>query len=283
MTAHPDPQPFLDAAEAVARRAGELLRVAYRQPRRIDYKGAVNLVTQADRESEALIIRALRNQFPGTAVLAEESGTHMASGDLIWLVDPLDGTNNFAHGFPMFCVSIALWDAEGPLVGVVYDPLRDECFCAARGRGATLNGRPIHVSDNQPLRRGLISTGFPYERSVAADNNTAAISAFLHRALDVRSNGSVALDLAFVACGRLDGYWERGPEPWDVGAGLLLVTEAGGMVSRYCGETRLTAMLQGRDYVASNGLIHAEMLAVLREVYDLGEDGNFKLKDAQAT
>jgi myo-inositol-1(or 4)-monophosphatase len=264
----------------IARRAGALLREAYSQPHHIDFKGEVNLVTQTDRDSEALIVEALTAEFPGTAILAEESGAQPGSNGLTWIVDPLDGTNNFAHGYPVFAVSIALWASDGPLAGVVYDPLRDECFCAARGQGATLNGEPTRVSPTQSLLHSILATGYPYDHHTALDANTAASSAFLRRAQDLRRSGAAALDLAYVACGRLDGFWEMGLDPWDVGAGLLLVREAGGMVSRYNGDPDLAAMLHGHNHAASNGLIHGEMLAALRDVYDFADDGSFTLKQA---
>lgn len=280
MTTLPDPSSILPSIESIARRAGAVIREATSHPRRIDFKGEVNLVTQTDRDSEALIVEALTAEFPGAAILAEESGTQPGTNGLTWVIDPLDGTNNFAHGHPVFAVSIALWAGDGPLAGVVYDPLRDECFSAARGHGATLNREPVRVSSTRRLLESLLATGYPYDHHTALDANMAASSAFLRRAQDLRRSGAAALDLAYVACGRLDGFWELGLDPWDVGAGLLLVQEAGGRVSQYNGDPDMAALLHGHNHAASNGLIHSEMLATLRDVYDFADDGSFTLKQA---
>ena len=256
----------LGIVRSIAHAAGDLLREAYQQPRQIDYKGAVNLVTQADRAAEAAIVMKLQEEFPGYAILAEESGK-VAGSNLVWVVDPLDGTNNFAHGFPVFCVSIALLDREEPIVGVTYDPLRDECFSAIRGGGAFLNRKEMHVSGVPDLHHGLLATGFPYDRLTAADNNSKAFAMFLRHAQGIRRAGSAALDLAYVACGRLDGFWEMRLHPWDVAAGVLLVREAGGMVTSYSGHDDNEPILNGDNIVATNGLIHDDMVQVLQTVY----------------
>jgi myo-inositol-1(or 4)-monophosphatase len=258
-----------ETVEGIARKAGEGLRAAYARPRKIDYKGDIDLVTQADLEAEAAIVSALQAHFPAHAILAEESAgsVHEASTPT-WVIDPLDGTTNFAHGFPVFAVSIALIDSREPLVGVVYDPLRDELFSAARGHGAALNGTTIRVSQIDALRRALLATGFPYDRHVAEDNNTDSFRLFIRRSQGVRRAGAAALDLAYVACGRLDGFWELRLHPWDVGAGILLVREAGGVVTDYAGSPGSDLLLQGAQIVASNGHIHAEMLGVLHELYE---------------
>lgn len=262
-----------DIAKAIAIVAGNSLRDSYHRPRKIDYKGDIDLVTQADRDAEATIVAALRERFPSHAILAEESAKHtLEDNALTWVVDPLDGTTNFAHGFPVFAVSIALIDGGDPLVGVIYDPLRDELFAAARGRGATLNDTPIRVSPVDALRRALLATGFPYDRHVAEDNNTESFCRFIRRAQGVRRAGAAALDLAYVACGRLDGFWEFRLHPWDVGAGILLAHEAGGLVTDYAGNSDGGLPIQGEQIVASNGLIHAEMIDVLRELYAYRED-----------
>lgn len=257
----------LRRSEVIARRAGELLRAQYSQPRQIEYKGAVNLVTQADHAAEELIISSLAEEFPDHAVVAEEGREITADSGLTWLVDPLDGTTNFAHGFPVFAVSLALRDPEGILLGVVYDPLRDECFTAARGQGAHLNEAPIHVSATPELGQALLATGFPYDRQTAEDNNVAAFGVFLRRSQGIRRAGAAALDLAYTACGRLDGFWEMRLKPWDMGAGLLMVREAGGRVSTYDGDDRDDTIMQTARIVASNGLIHAGMLSTLHEIY----------------
>lgn len=245
--------------------AGEGLRAAYTQPRQVEYKGEVDLVTPTDRASEALIASSLRHAFPDHAILAEEGGGTAGGNGLIWLVDPLDGTTNFAHSFPVFAVSMALRGPEGLLVGVVYDPLRDECFTAARGQGAWLNGRPIHISDCLMLDKALLATGFPYDRRTVEDNNVAAFGVFIRRCQGIRRAGAAALDLAYVACGRLDGYWEMRLKPWDVSAGALLVREAGGMVTDYQGQAH--EVLDGHNIIASNGRIHNELILTLSEIY----------------
>lgn len=269
---------MLDFVIDTAYRAGELLREAYDRPRHISYKGEVNLVTETDIAVEELIIGTLREAYPEIGVLAEESGESGENGSLRWLIDPLDGTNNFAHALPVFCTSIALRDAEGPLLGVIYDPLRDECFSAVRGQGAALNGQPLHVSDAPKLMQGMLGTGFPYVRQTTTDNNAEAVAHFLRRAQGIRRMGSAAIDLAYVACGRLDGYWEWGINPWDVTAGILLVQEAGGQLSTYAGGPIDELQMERMNVVASNGLIHGEMLDTLADVYDFGENGDFTLK-----
>jgi myo-inositol-1(or 4)-monophosphatase len=260
---------ILETAEAIARSAGARLREACSQPRHIEYKGAVNLVTQADRASERYIVSSLREAFPAHAVVAEEGNDHDGTSNLTWLIDPLDGTTNFAHGFPVFAVSMTLRDAEHILVGIVYDPMRDECFTAIRGHGAMLNGRPIHVSTVPKMEQSLLATGFPYDRQTAEDNNTRALGVFIRRCQGIRRAGAAALDLAYVACGRLDGYWEMRVQPWDVGAGILLVREAGGEVTSYEGDGRDAAILAAGKVAASNGLIQREILATLEEIYPL--------------
>jgi myo-inositol-1(or 4)-monophosphatase len=258
----------LKSAESIARSAGALLREAHRQPRQIEHKGTViDLITQADLASEKAIVDALREQFPDYAILAEEGGEVGGGNGCIWMVDPLDGTTNFAHAFPVFSVSIALRSAEGPLLGVVYDPLRDECFTAARGQGAALNGQPVRPSSTSSLGQALVATGFPYDRHTAEQNNAEAFVVFVRRTQGVRRVGSAALDLCYVACGRLDGFWEMRLNPWDVTAGALIVREAGGMITNYAGEPDHELALSGKQIIASNGPIHDAMVATLGEIY----------------
>lgn len=258
----------LATAEQIAQAAGHLLRKAFHRPREISYKGEVNLVTQADRDSEAVIVSALREHFPDYAILSEEGDNYgLSNRGLTWVIDPLDGTTNFAHGYPLFAISIALLGQEGLLIGVVYDPLRDELFSAARGQGATLNGVPMQVSQIGALQQSLLATGFPYDRHTAEDNNTVSFARFIRLAQGVRRDGAAAMNLAYVACGRLDGFWELRLHPWDVMAGILLVREAGGIVTAYDGGPDDALALQGEQIVASNGHIHGEMIAVLRELY----------------
>ncbi|MGF1506670.1 MAG: inositol monophosphatase family protein [Anaerolineae bacterium] len=257
-----------EQAQRIAREAGALLLEEYDKPRQINHKGRVDLVTQADGASEQLIVERLQAAFPDHRIVAEEEG-EVAGGDLTWYVDPLDGTTNFAHGFPVFAVSMALVQAGEPVVGVIYDPMRDELFAAERGGGAYLNGKAIFVTGAATLEDALIATGFPYDHLTAEDNNTRALSVFLRRVQGLRRAGAAALDMAYVAAGRLDGYWEMRVKPWDVAAGVVLVREAGGMVSTY--EGRRTSLFEGEMRIAaSNGRIHEEMLDVLKEVYNGG-------------
>lgn len=253
---------FLEAAVAAARAAGALLREHVDGARQIDYKGEINLVTEMDRRSEQIVVRSLHAAFPDHGFLAEEGTSIENDSPFRWIIDPLDGTTNYAHGYPNFSVSIAL-EREGELmVGVVYDPMRDELFTAAKGGGAQLNGRPLRVSTAQTLIRSLLATGFPYDRATSEKNNLNYFHALLMASQEVRRCGSAALDLCSVAAGRLDGYWELKLHPWDVAAGTLIVREAGGMVSDLSG-TRFS--IHDREILASNGRIHAMMIEVLRE------------------
>ncbi len=254
----------LRVAVEVAHEAGALLRERFGHVQRVAFKGEVNPVTEADAEAEALILARLRGAFPDHRFLAEEGGGDewREPGPPIWLVDPLDGTNNFAHGFPHIAVSLALVDRGEPVVGVIYDPLRDETFAACAGGGATLNGEPIRVSQVRRLADAFLATGFPYDRRTAPDNNVARLDHFLRRSQGVRRAGTASLDLAYVACGRFDGFWEIRLKPWDVAAGVLLVREAGGRATDFAGTPDC---LSGEEIVASNGLIHDEMLRVIRE------------------
>lgn len=273
-----DLQRMLFFAVDLAHEAGALLKDAYAKPRQIDFKGSVNLVTQADHAAEELIVTRLQKHTPDYGILAEERGLVNEQTAFQWLVDPLDGTNNFAHGFPVFAVSIGLQYEGEPLLGVIYDPLRDECFSAAKGTGARLNDKPIRVSSIAQLEQGLLATGFPYDRQTTEDNNSQAVAAFLRKGQGIRRAGAAALDLAYVACGRLDGYWEQRLNPWDIAAGLVIVREAGGMITPYSGKFDDAPVLRGENVVASNGLIHDAMLAVLDSVYIYTDSGMPQLK-----
>ncbi len=253
---------FLNVAEQLAREAGALLREGYANAGVIEHKGVLDLVTEFDRRSEALILSGLRQAFPDHGVYAEESGRSAHTSDYEWLVDPLDGTTNFAHAFPVFAVSIALTRRGQLRVGVVYDPLRDELFCARAGQGATLNGRPLQVSPQAELGQALLATGFAYDVRTNPHNNFAEFQQFHLRAQAVRRAGAAALDCAYVAAGRLDGYWEFRIKPWDVGAGALLVQEAGGRATTTAGAE---AFLGEPSILVSNGRLHDQMLRVLRE------------------
>ena len=255
--------PSLERRVAVdaARAAGRLLREHVDEPRRIAYKGRpTDLVTEMDGRAEALIVERLRRAFPDDAILAEELGAAPGPSGRRWLVDPLDGTTNYAHGLPIFAVSVAL-EREGRVeLAVAYDPTRDELFVAERGAGATLNDVPLAVSGTATLGESLLVTGFPYDIRTTTDTNLPEYAAFSVRARAVRRLGSAVLDLAYVAAGRFDGYWELRLGPWDVAAGVLLVEEAGGRVTDL-EEGPLD--LDAPRVVASNGLVHPELLTVL--------------------
>ncbi len=259
---------FLEVAMQAARAAGAILLEEAGRPVEISYKGDVDLVTQADRRSESEILGILRREFPLHAIVAEESGSSggapvgEAAARWVWYVDPLDGTTNFAHGYPCFCVSISLADAGEPVIAVVFDPTRDELFTARRGAGALLNGRAIHVSPVASLSRGLLATGFPAHKRMQ-NPNIHYYWDFTLRSHGVRRDGSAALDLCSVACGRFDAFWEFGLKPWDTAAGILLVEEAGGMVTEMDGGPYA---LGGKSTLASNGAIHHQMIHVARAV-----------------
>lgn len=250
-------------ATRLAREAGAIQRERYETAIRIDTKSAsIDLVTEVDHACEALIIEGIHASRPDDAILAEEGGGEDTQGaEWRWIIDPLDGTMNYAHGYPRFCVSIGIERAGEPTLGIVYDPLLDECFSATGGEGATLNGRPIRVSDETEIGRSLLATGFAYDVHRSADDNVDHFAHFVKRARGLRRDGSAALDLCYVAAGRFDGFWELKLHPWDVAAGNLIVEEAGGRTSDFQG-ARSTG--DGRQTVASNGRIHDAMIDVLR-------------------
>lgn len=253
---------MLNFAIETARDAGRVLLEKFGRIETVTKKGDINLVTEADLASEALIVERIKSHFPRHAILAEEAGNAVVTGENgghKWIIDPLDGTTNYAHGYPCFCVTIAL-EHEGEIVlGVTYDPTRDELFTAEKGRGATLNGKPIRVSRTDELGNALLVTGFPYDIK-HREQFARHLTEFLLSSRGVRRDGSAAIDLAYVACGRFDGFWEEGLNPWDVAAGKLLIEEAGGTVSYYDGSP---FSIYTPPIVASNGTIHAEMLNVL--------------------
>ncbi|KAF0216539.1 MAG: myo-inositol-1 [Geobacteraceae bacterium] len=252
---------YLDTAVRAARAAGELQRERLWKEHDIEFKGEVNLVTEVDRKCEELIVRAIRYNFPDHDILAEESDYGALRSSFKWIIDPLDGTTNYAHGFPWFAVSIAL-EIEGEvMLGVIHHPMMGELFTAVRGEGALLNGKPIQVSRREPLKGCLLATGFPYDRTWDNENNFDNFLNFQMAARAVRRAGAAALDLAYVAAGRLDGYWECKLKPWDVAAGQLMVIEAGGRVTNHAGEP---FSIYDHRILASNGLIHEEMAAVLQ-------------------
>ncbi len=246
----------------IAQRAARILCEGFGGRVPAEHKGLFDLVTEYDRRSEALILREIKEAFPQDRVLAEESGASGAAGERIWYVDPLDGTTNYAHGFPVFAVSIALADREGLRLGVVYDPTRSEVFWGERGRGAFLNEERLRVADAAELRESLLVTGFPYDVWSNPVNNLDNYAKFAVRSQGVRRLGSAALDLAYVAAGRLDGFWELRLSPWDLAAGSLLVQEAGGEVTDVDGgPLRLTDF---SSVLAANRQLHPRILEVLR-------------------
>jgi myo-inositol-1(or 4)-monophosphatase len=251
------------AALSAARRAGEVLRAGFGTEHAITYKGEVDFVTEVDTEAERVIREELLGTFPTHGMLAEEGGELAGEEDARWIVDPLDGTTNYAHGLSIFCVSIALERAGEVVLGVVHDPMGEETFVAEQGRGSTLNGEPIRVSSTDELLRALIATGFPYDRAELPE----ALELFGRLAASTRGMrrlGSAALDLCYVAAGRLDGYYERGIWPWDLAAGSVIVEEAGGKLTNYRGDV---LDLAGREIMASNGRLHSAMMRLI------GEDG----------
>jgi myo-inositol-1(or 4)-monophosphatase len=251
-------------AHAAARRAGTLIRARHRERQEVSFKStAVDLVTQVDREAEALIVGMIREAFPDHAIVAEESESSRVSGGPCWYIDPIDGTTNFTHGYPVCAVSIALAEGEELRFGLVHDPLREETFSAVKGDGARLNGFPIGVSEAASLDQALLGTGFPYDRRERADFYLAFVGAALRRARDIRRAGSAALDLCYVACGRLDGYWEWNLHAWDTAAGAVILTEAGGRITDFSGSSH---RLGDPDTAASNGRIHDELLQMLGDV-----------------
>ncbi len=248
--------------ETVAREAGTLLKDRLHDRHTIGYKGDINLVTEADRLSEALIIDRISRTFPGHDVLAEESSETRNGSGFRWIIDPLDGTTNYAHGYPIFCVSIALEVAGERVLGVVYNPMLDEMFVAEKGRGAFLNGRPIRVSATAEMSKCLLATGFPYDIRCSTDNNLDLFAALAVQVQAIRRAGSAALDLAYVAAGRFDGFWELKLHPWDTAAGCLLVEEAGGVVTDLQGGV---FTLDAPHVVAANDLIHPQLLEALKK------------------
>ena len=255
---------YLETAMEIAREAGALLANFFERRIPFELKGDFDLVTEADRASEKLVVERLRTHFPSHGIVAEEGGGHESPSEFRWYVDPLDGTTNFAHGFPIFNVTLGLARAGEIIAGVIYDPIRCEMFAGERGSGAWLNNRRIHVSKAQRLADSLASTGFP-SRKRHQNVNIHFYHQMAMASHGVRRTGSAAIDLAYVACGRLDAFWEFGLKPWDMAAGILLVTEAGGRVSDMNGASH---RIPGSDHLlADNGLIHDEIVGLFSEVF----------------
>ena len=253
-------QQFIDTAVEAARIAGKYQRYRFESALKVALKGDKDLVTEVDQESERLIVGHLLSSFPEHTIVAEEGEYQPGDTSFRWIIDPLDGTTNYAHGFPWFCVSIGLESAGELVAGVIFNPMHNELFTATKGGGAYLNGRRLQVSTRFPLQNTLLGTGFPYDCASDPANNFADFITFQKAARGIRRAGAAALDLAYVAAGRLDGFWELKLKPWDVAAGVLLVREAGGTVTTFDG-TGYDVFNQ--RIVASNGLIHAEMVAIL--------------------
>jgi len=244
----------------LARKAGALLKEQFNQKHEINYKGDINLVTEADKMSEDLIIAAISRKFPDHGILSEESPMITGAGKLRWIIDPLDGTTNYAHGYPVFCVSIALENEGEIILGVIYDPMREEMFVAVRGEGAYLNDKKLAVSRTDNISRSLLATGFPYDIRESKENNLDYFNSMAINVQAIRRAGAAALDLAYLAAGRFDGFWELKLKPWDTAAGCLMVEEAGGLASNVFGEKW---SIFSPHVLASNGLIHGQMIEVL--------------------
>jgi myo-inositol-1(or 4)-monophosphatase len=257
-------QQMKDIAVKLAREAGALLIEKFNQSIAISYKGDINLVTEADKMSENLIIAAIQQHFPGHAILAEESPA-IPGSSMRWIIDPLDGTTNYAHGYPVFCVSIALEKDGVIILGVIYDPTRRDTFIAVRGDGAYLNGKRLASSKTADLNRSLLATGFPYDIRESKENNLNYFSTMAKEAQAIRRAGAAALDMAYVAAGRLDGFWELKLQPWDMAAGCLMIEEAGGKITEISGSSW---NILSPDILASNGRIHEQMIAVLQRADD---------------
>jgi myo-inositol-1(or 4)-monophosphatase len=256
--------PILETAVEIAREAGALVANYHQRHIPFESKGEFDLVTEADRASEKLIVERLCNHFPTHGIVAEEGGGHTSPSEYCWYIDPLDGTTNFAHSFPMFCISMGLERAGEPILGVVYDPTRQELFTAERGAGAFLNNRRIHVSAAAKISDSLASTGFPSRKR----HHNINIHFYYQLAMashGVRRTGSAALDLSYVACGRLDFFWEFGLKPWDMSAGALLVQEAGGRVAEMSGEP--LNITTADSILADNTLLHDEIMGSFGEIF----------------
>jgi len=257
------PMTELESAIHAAREAGQLLCEKYMRPHQVDYKGIINIVTEVDRESERLIYTLLHRDFPDYGFLGEEDIRSHSQKGTIWIVDPVDGTSNYARGYPLFAVSIALERNGEVVLGVVYSPVLDELFTAEKGRGAQLNGKPLQVSTTAELGKSLVASGFPYDTWSTPANNLAEWSRFLLRTISARCDGCASLDFCHVACGRVDGYWEVGLDAWDMAAGALIVQEAGGLVTLITGAPFTPYQ---HSVLASNGYLHQVMMAVLNQL-----------------
>jgi myo-inositol-1(or 4)-monophosphatase len=261
---------LLQCAEETATRAGEeiLLKGFISEDKDLSFKGQTDIVTKFDREAEEFICASIRKRFPGHGILAEEGTGTLSDHDLVWIVDPLDATTNFAHGIPHYCVSIGVYSrsVKKTVIGVVYEPNRKELYSSAKGEGAFLNGSRIKVTATADLADSLLATGFPYQKADPRISNLPQLNKILPLVRCVRRMGSAALDLCYVACGRIDGYWEPMLHPWDMAAGSLIVEEAGGSVSDYEGESFNPVC---PEIIASNGKIQEKLVGLIRETTEI--------------
>jgi len=251
---------FKRIAIEAALKSGLLIKRSVGRIKEISYKGRINIVTDVDKKAEAMIIRMISRAFPGHSILSEESAPRNTASPYRWVIDPLDGTTNFAHAFPFFCVSIALEKEGSVILGVVYDPMRDELFTAEYKKGSFLNKRRLHVSGTRSLSDGFLATGFAYGVQNARNTNVRNFKNFLKRAMAIRRAGAAALDMCYVACGRFDGFWEMDLKPWDSAAAYLIIKEAGGNITKFNG-SKFTPY--SKEVLATNGLIHRDMVRVL--------------------
>ena len=251
---------MIGAALEAVKAGGSVLKEGFGKAHTVSFKGKIDLVTEADHRSEKIIVNLLKRAFPGHGILAEEQCELETSSPYRWILDPLDGTTNYAHGYPFFCVSLALEYKREIVWGAVYDPIRDEMFTAESGKGSFLDKTPIRVSQNEHLSKSMLCTGFPYDVHDSPDNNLDHFEHFIRVSRAIRRDGAAALDLCYVAMGRFDGFWEMKLKPWDMAAGSLVVSEAGGTVTGFQGSS---LDLDNGDILASNSLIHDEMVRIL--------------------
>ena len=252
---------FKKTAIAAAQKTGLLLKKNIDKAHHIEFKGVIDIVTEMDKKAENLIIKIIKDAFPEHGILTEESSEQKTDSEYRWIIDPLDGTTNYSHGFPVFCVSIALEKRGEVILGVVYNPMLNELFTAEKGKGAYLNNKNIKVSNISDLSQSLLATGFPYDVRTSKQNNIVNFANFAVRVQAIRRAGSAALDMCYVACGRFDGFWELKLKPWDTAAAMLIIREAGGAVTDFSGKP--FSMYSG-ETMASNGLIHDKMTRVLK-------------------
>lgn len=251
---------YLEVAEETAREAAKVLLENLGKVKEIEFKAKNSLVTEVDKLSEKIIISNIKKNFPDHDIFAEESGKDFSDSDYVWLIDPIDGTTNYAHAYPFFSISIALEIKGEVIAGLVYDPVKDEMFTAEKGKGAFLNGDPISVSKSDEIRHSHVCTGFMHEVEWMVEANIRHFGNFIRRARAVRRDGSAALDLCYVACGRFDGFWELGLNPWDTAAAVLIVKEAGGHVSKFTGDE---FSIYDKEILATNSIIDDQMIEIL--------------------